>query len=372
MHPIERLRRIAPVVAAQRDAFEADRDIPQPVVRALREADLLRLWAPRALGGAELSFVETAALIEEAAALEGALGWVLTNAAVASRMAAFLPQANAADWFADAGALMATATSAVGRAERVDGGYRVSGRWPFCSGIRHARHFMGLCDIAGEDRLVLCRLEPSQYRIHDTWHVSGLAGTGSFDVEAEAAEVAAAGVVPLLDAVAEADGPLYRLPLLSIFPFSVALVPPGLARAAIETFRDGAAARVRSGASVPMAEREWVHMEIGRAEARRRGAKAAILDALAALEAASVGGGTGLVAARAEFRATLSQSAEDCVAAVDRIAACAGTAAIRQGGRLERIVRDLDAAVKHIAMSPTNFIVAGRVALGLEPGVLRF
>ena len=93
---------------------------------------------------------------------------------------------------------------------------------------------------------------------------------------------------------------------------------------------------------------------------------------MTALMAAMDAGGARLVRARAEFRAACAHAAESALRIVDTLAAEAGTSAIFESCALERAVRDVQAAVKHVAMSPNGYVVAGRVALGLDPGTPRF
>jgi acyl-CoA dehydrogenase-like protein len=82
-------------------------------------------------------------------------------------------------------------------------------------------------------------------------------------------------------------------------------------------------------------------------------------------------GGDRHLQARAFFRAACTNAADTAIRVVDWIATDAGTAAIFEAGTLERSVRDVHAATKHVAMTPNNYIVAGRLTLGLEPGTAR-
>ena len=235
---------------------------------------------------------------------------------------------------------------------------------------------MGVCALKGasedpRESLVCAYFSAEDVRIVDNWHVSGLRGTGSCDFEVDDLLVPADQVHRFLEPAPTEPGPLYRMPMLSLFPFSVALVPLGIARAAIEAFVT-IAGRTRGGTSLPLREREMIQADVARAEALRRSAKALILDALGDLEAALDEGGERLVRARAFFRVSLAHAAESCQRATGLMAAAAGTAAISEASPLERCVRDMDAAVKHVAMGPHNFAVGGRVVLGLEPGTARF
>src|SRR5205085_630989 len=125
------------------------------------------------------------AVVEAASALDGSVGWIVANGGGMSRAGGYLPERVAREWFADPAAFIVAATGAVGSAQPVDGGYRVTGRWPFGGGAAHASRFMGLAALKDRKSPVpfCCYFTPEHVTIHDTWHVSGLRGTGSCDFE---------------------------------------------------------------------------------------------------------------------------------------------------------------------------------------------
>lgn len=373
---IQAIRGLAPVVAEHRAEFDRDRRLPAAVFDALVAADLFRLWTPRQLGGAEISARAFVNIIEEAAALDASVGWILTNGALMSWTGSFLPPHVAQSWFGSPDCFIACSIAALGTARRENGGYRVSGRWPFSSGVQLSRRVMGLCAVEGEPdeagKKLICAYFPSEdIQIIDNWHVSGLRGTGSCEFRAEGVFVPADHVQNFPGMRLSQIGPLYRMPVGSLFPFSIGVVPLGIARAAIEAFV-AIAGRTREETGAPLREREMIQTEVARAEALRRSAKALILDALDDLETALDQEGEELVRVRAFFRVALAHAAETCQRVVHMMAAAAGTAAIRENSPLERCIRDMDAAAKHVALGPHNFVVGGQVLLGLEPDTSKF
>jgi len=375
---IDRVRALEPVANDHRAEFDQLRRMPPAVMQAIVDNDLLRLWAPVSVGGSGLSAHDLVDVIIAASQIEGAIGWMLTNSAAASRLAAFLPPDSAHAWFAAPRSLTAVSTATNGRAVPVAGGYRISGRWPFCSSSQEATRFCGLCEIATPEKspdtqeLIFAHLDIDSVTIEDNWQVSGLRGTGSCDVIVDDVFVEANGVHPFINPEPREAGLLYRLPTLSIFPLTVSIVPLGLARAALTEFQSLAAKRSRAGSSLPLAEREWIQFEIGRAEAHQRSAHAFILKALDELTSSIDSSQERRTEARINFRLALTHSANACIEAVNIIATCAGTSAIQETHRIERIGRDMAAATKHVAMTANNYLVAGRVALGQPPGLSRF
>jgi alkylation response protein AidB-like acyl-CoA dehydrogenase len=369
------VHRLAPLIREQRSSFDRERRIPEAVFAALADAGLFRLYLPKTLGGPELSPFDFMRIVEAASALDGSVGWLVGNGGGMSRIGGYLPESVARDWFADPRAFIVSATGAIGRAERANGGYRVSGRWPFGSGAHHATRFMGLASAKtseGENGPPMCcYFNRSDVQVHDTWFVSGLRATGSCDFEVQSVFVPIEHTHPLVDFKPTQAGPLYRLPGLSAFAWTVSVVPLGIAQGAIDSFVGLAGKKMRLGSSVPLRDHEPIQSMIGRSETAVRAARAFLVDAMEELMAATDIGGDRLLQARAFFRAACANAAESAVRVVDWIAADAGTAAIFETGTLERSVRDVHAATKHVAMSPNSYVVAGRLSLGLEPGTTR-
>jgi alkylation response protein AidB-like acyl-CoA dehydrogenase len=372
---LSRIDALAPIVAAHRELFDRERRLPKPVFDAIAEGELLRLWLPATLGGPELSPLDFVAVVEAASAVDASVGWIVGNGGGMSRAAGYLPPDVAKEWFADNAAFVVAATGALGSATKVDGGYRVSGRWPFASGIHFASRMMGLCAVESADtstakELICCYFDPSVATVHDTWRVSGLRGTGSCDFDVADVFVPMAHAHPFVDMTPSQPGLIYRMPHVSVFALSVSVVPLGIARAAITNFVE-MSEKARPGSSSSLRDREVIQAEVGRAETTLRAARSlmahSIDELLAAMDARS-----GLVPARANFRAACSFAADTSVRIVEAMAAAAGAVTIFEASPLERCVRDVHAAAKHIAMSPNNYILAGRIRLGLDAGVARF
>ena len=373
---LEALRGLAPLIAEWRAAFDRDRRLPDVVFEALADAGLFRLWLPRSLGGPELSPLEFMHVVEAASALDGSVGWLVGNGGGMSRVGGYLPAAIVRDWFATPRTFVVSATGAVGSAERVDGGYRVTGRWPFGSGAPHGTHFMALATVGSDpapDQPRLCvYFDAEQVTRHDTWHVSGLRGTGSSDFEVRDAFVPAERVHTFLGHTPTEPGLLYRMPPLSVFAWTVSVVPLGIAQGAIDAFVSLAENKTRLGAAGVLRDSELVQATVGRAETQHRAARALLVETMNELMDATDVGGERLVRARARLRTAAAHAAETALHIVHMLAAEAGSAAIFESGALERTVRDVQAAAKHVAMNPMSYSIGGRMLLGLDPGTTRF
>ena len=371
------IENLVPLVAEHRASFDRDRRLPDVVFRALAEAGLFRLWLPSAMSGPELSPIDFMQVVEAASALDGSIGWIVANGGGMSRIAGYLPEKIAREWFADPYGFIVSATGAIGLAKPVAGGYRVTGRWPFGSGSSHATRFMGLTAVKdGNDTgksPICCYFAPDQVIIHDTWHVSGLRGTGSSDFEVKDAFVAAEHTHELIAPTPSQPGIIYRIPGLTIFPWSITGTSLGIARGAMAAFvKSATQKKVRMGVAVQLQDREMVQSAVGRAEAISSAARAFLKEAMTELLAALDDGQEGLARARARLRIACAYAAEGSASVVQMLTTEAGASAIFEGNPLERAGRDINAAIKHVAMSPQNYHVAGRINLGMDPGTTRF
>jgi alkylation response protein AidB-like acyl-CoA dehydrogenase len=368
---------LVPLVEEHRASFDRERRLPDVIFRALAEAGLFRLWLPAAMGGAELSPTDFMHVVEAASAIDGSIGWVVANGGGMSRVAGYLPKSVASEWFADPYTFIASATGAVGTAELVTGGYRVTGRWPFGSGSAHATRFMGLAmvkDASNNNQPPICfYFERGQVAIHDTWHVSGLRGTGSSDFEVKNAFVPTEHSHDFLAPVPSQPGAVYKIPGLTIFPWSITGAPLGIANGAIAAFTKNATQKkIRLATTVQLRDREMLHSAVGRTQAIIGAARAFLKEAMTELLAALDEDRDRLMRARANLRIACAYAAEGSSSIVQMLTTEAGAGAIFESNALERATRDMNASVKHVAMSPQSYIVAGRLQLGLDPGAMRF
>ncbi len=370
----KQLQGLSETVTRERAGFDSAGRLPDDLYRRLTEIGLFRLWLPTALGGPELSALDFMDVVEEASALDGTIGWLVGNGGGMGRVGAYLPVDCAREIFKDPDAFVVSGTGGVGRALPVPGGYRVSGRWPFGSGAPHATWFTPVCEVEesgrGTGRIVFVYAPSEDVILHDNWQVSGLCATGSVDFEFRDVFVPDRFVHPFQPEPTQ-PGTLYRLPTASIYPWTVATVPLGLARGALAEFVRLAVKRKRRGDSIPLAERELVQSQVGRIEARLSASRAylrqAITDLLDAVEA-----GSDLIPARAQLRLACTFTGEAALWAIGLLTEIAGAVAIFRSSPLERYERDARAAAKHIGMSPAIYITGGKLVLGQDISQARF
>ena len=182
---IERARALAPRLKERAVRAERDRNIPRESVEEYIDAGLIRTIMPKRFGGYEHDHeVAFNIAIELGKSTCGSSAWCLNYLADHACILALFPEEAQHDvWSRDKAACIATSAAPTGKVEPAAGGYRLNGRWSWCSGLRHSQWIMigGLVHRAGEDHpdMRLYLVPVSQVKQDDTWYCAGLRGSGS-------------------------------------------------------------------------------------------------------------------------------------------------------------------------------------------------
>lgn len=378
---LEAARALRPLIRAAAEEIESERCLPLHLVRALQEAGMFRMVMPRAWGGPEVDLVTQIRIVEELSIADGSVGWCVMIGADGGYFTAFLDEAVGRAMYPDLDLVTAAMTRPAGRAVPVDGGYRVSGRWSFLSGCQHATWAALNCTVrdhdgaepplnaAGLPETRMCFLALADGQIVDTWHTTGLRGSGSNDFVVDNLFVPAERTFNNLTSPLWNPGPLYRL--RTIYVANGAGVPLGIARAAVDELVALAQHRAnRFGTG--LRDESYVQMAVGRADALVCAARSYVYDVMAEVWSALESGAELTPTQRARYRLCLEGSCQLCVEAVELMYHAAGGASLYATSPLDRHLRDIHTVNQHIANSPKVTETAGRMLLGLEPGLLGF
>ncbi len=362
------------------DEAERERHLPQRVARAMAETGLYRIAAPRAVGGAECDPRTQIETIEIVSAADGATGW---NLMIGIENMGFLGAALAPEvarkLFDDPELIIAGALNPLGRATAVPGGYRVTGQWPFASGCHNAGWFWGQCVVmdgdapartpSGGPALREALIPRDGFEILDTWHVSGLRGSGSHDVRAHDCFVPDEHVTGVLQGGMQLreSGTLFRFPPFNRLAYNKVGVATGIARAAIDHFRALATEKQPRGSRKLLREKVATHLAFAEAEAILRSARAFVFETVEAVWEAVARGDDPTPEARMLVHLACARACTESARAVDILCTAAGTNANFVACPLERCQRDVRVVAQHIMVSPQWQETAGRVLLGL-PG----
>lgn len=372
---VEAARGLAPQIRAAADEIESGRRLPRSLVEALTTAGLFRLWVPRSLGGEETDPMILVRVVEEIAEADGAAGWCVAIGATCGAFGGYLSAAAAREFYGDRQAVGAGAFRPFGAATIVEGGYRVTGRWPLGSGCQHAQWMVGGCRIldGGEPRLgpdgaPVARIlffPAAACEIFDTWHSIGLRGTGSHDYAVTDLFVPTAHSMSFRDPPVE-PGPLYALPTIGLFAAALAAVPLGIARHAIDILQKLASTKIASRSRQALSGDATAQASLGRAEALLRSARAFLYEVLGEAWHTASAGESASLAQRAMLWLAATHAAGAAKEATELAFAAAGSAAPYASAGLERCVRDIHAACQHITLAPGNYQMAGQALLGAD------
>ena len=367
---LDGVTRVAGVLAASADDSERSATLAPAAIGALEEAGLLALKLPRALGGAEADPVTQMEVIEAVSAIDAAAGWCLmVGATTVALPAVFLADDAVATIFAGgripraAGCYMPT-----GLAVASPGGYRVTGRWAFASGIRHAAWVSGTARIVRdgepttERRVFVVRTDDVE--IHDTWQVAGLRGTGSCDFSLREHLVADVFTWDLERALPRRGGPLYQLGLPGFVANEHAAFALGVSRRAFDAVTALASTKARGVTPRLLGQRPTFQRFVGDAEMRLRAARALAVEANEAAWQTVRAGGRLTARQHAELRAAAVHATEAALDVVTGAFRYAGGAAVYDGSVLQRCLRDLNAAAQHFMVSDSAYEGLGQFVLG--------
>jgi alkylation response protein AidB-like acyl-CoA dehydrogenase len=368
---VERARALAPLIREHADRAEEACRLPEVVAKALAAQGLYRVGAPVPLLGADADPATQIEVIEAVARADGSAGWnLMIGIEVFGQIAPFLGATQAL--LEDSMLIMCGATSAMGRADREDGGYRVNGQWQFVSGCHNASLFAGTVmryeqglQIDGPPAFAVAR--DDEYEILDTWDVSGMRGSGSHDLRLVDLWLPEERLVVPAEVEITERTPLQRIPLGVKLSYNKVGVCLGIARAGVDAFVELATGKRPRFGSEKLRERPLAQRAIAEAEVRLRSARALVFEMVEELWETVVASGRLEDRWRALFQIACSDAARACVEAVDTIAEAAGTTPNFVGQPLERIVRDVRVVRQHITVAPQHIEDGGRMLLGLPP-----
>ena len=380
---LDAVRTLEPLIRAHADEAEQHRRLPQPLVTALAAAGLFRLYTPYTLGGWEVESVTFYRVVEALARVDASTAWCVWlasgNPVYVGRC---LPDEGAEAVFGrDPHVATAGVVAPYGRAVAQDGGYLVSGRWPYASGCQHCTWLFCCCTVYDGEQLrltahgdpevrVLC-VPSSQVTILDTWEVSGLAGTGSHDVVIEEVFVPEAysglfGAGPLPHST-HFQGLLYRYPFILASALPIGALALGIAQGAVETVVELAQTKQPAGATTLLREQALFHVRLAEAVASVRAARAWLYAAVQQTWEAMRTRGEVTVTERADVLLASAHATRSAAAAVALVYTTAGATANNRRSPLQRALRDIHAVTQHIATAPSQYESAGRMLVGLPP-----
>ena len=378
---LQRARSLRPLLDDAAPGIEARRELPAEVLQAMHEAELFRLTLPGELGGAEIEPRRLAQVTEAIAMGDASAAWCLGQACGCAMSAAFLDTGAAARVFGAASAVLAWGAGAVGRATATAGGYRISGRWGFASGSKHATWLGAHCKVYeadGSPRLGAqgkhvertALLTREQAAISDDWYVMGLRGTRSEGYRVDDLFVEDALTLNRDDpAECRLAAPLYRFSTTMVYAACFSGVAMGIARAMLDELIALALHKTPRGAN-PMRESQAVQIRLAELEAQLGSARAFQQEALAEAWEDVLDKGELVMDRRVRIRLATTYAINQATDVTEQVYRLAGATAIFESRPFERRFRDAHAVSQQVQGRFTNFETVGRHMLGHDLDLL--
>ncbi|MCX5395017.1 acyl-CoA dehydrogenase family protein [Streptomyces sp. NBC_00094] len=386
---VGRAAELVPFLRERSERTEEGRRLPEETIGALADAGVLRMRVPSRYGGHEADMRTMVEVLAQIGRGDGSTAWTVSVWGIFAWLAGMYPHEVREEVFADPDARISGILSKPGTAIPVDGGYLVSGRWAFNTGVTQSGWNMLLAiptstpeaapasaPSAGDALPLLVLTRADEMTVVDDWHASGLRGTGSVTSVAKDVFVPSAHALPMrallkghTEAQLDPGSPFHRSPLFPTVAVCTVGTALGLARAAQETFLERLPGR-RIAYTDYASQREApvTHLQVGEAamlvdEAEFHARRAAEL-----LDAKATGGETWTVDERVRVRTDVGAVCRRAKESVDILATASGASSLYSSAPIQRIERDMRAVHQHASLHPnTTFELYGRVLCGLAP-----
>ncbi|MFZ1490351.1 MAG: hypothetical protein WAS51_10440 [Ilumatobacteraceae bacterium] len=367
-------RELAPMIRAVARSAELAGRPDDGVIAAAREAGLFTMMSPRVFGGSELdldTFLEVGLILGEA---DASHGWVLGFYFEHVWMFSQFPEVFQKELFADQSYVLAPAMlSPTGRATEVSGGFELSGRWAWGTGIYHADWVIAGAIVQRSTGLeaLFFALPREQVQLDtDSWQVDGMCATGSYDIVIEDVFVPierAVSIPEMLNASATGSqihtGPLYSTPMAPILSFAAALPVLGQAKACIAEFArqqheryDLARLEAQANRTSRQSRLAAADLDVAAAEQLARWVVADVMDKR----------GNADEATRVRWTSSIAHVVHICQRAIDVVCEAAGASSHFLDNPLQRARRDVHTMACHVVFDiDERYRCHGRSLLGM-------
>ena len=376
---ISRARELSTIIGERAEQCEALRRIPPETQKDFLDAGFYKVLQPARYGGFDLEYGIQTDLAAEIGRGCASSAWVLSVVSCHSWMVGMFPEQAQDDvWGDHPDAIISSSFLAMGSTSvtRTDGGYQLKGRWGFSSGADYCQAALILVTIpleSGKGREPALLLIPrSSYEVIDTWHATGLTGTGSNDLLIKESFVPDHCVLRIRDTTGGPtpgslvnSGPNFKLPLFSILPFNLIGAAFGAARGALNTIVDGLKER-SSAAQVVLKNQQSVQLRIAQVTALIETAWNALEPIRYKIIEDAKQGIVPNIETKTKYRLVLAHSAKLCVESMDELFPLMGGRGLSVGNPVQRAWRDVHSVAQHVGLiwdiQASNF---GLVKLGL-------
>jgi 3-hydroxy-9,10-secoandrosta-1,3,5(10)-triene-9,17-dione monooxygenase len=366
---MRRAREIVPVLRSRAQKCEDARVLLPENETLLHETGLFRYHQPKRFGGMELPFIAVVDIVAELARGCPSTAWNVGNLGCHHWILAYYePETQHEIWDKNRDVLIASSIAlAAGRGRKAEGGFIVSGRWPFSSGVDNCDWNMLAVTVYENDAAVdwrLCIVPKSDYKVIDTWYAMGMVGTGSKDIEVNEVFVPERRALPLQRCRGGNDhpggklnpGPLFRVPIVASAGHPLSATALGTAEGAFEHVKEAFLKRIGTYTGAKVSDFQAVQIKLARARCLIDGARYLMRESAIAFDKYAEKGLVPDLETKLRYRAQNAFAVAQAREAVETLWSFYGANAIYTRDPLQRYLRDVQAAGQHFSF---NFDIAG-------------
>lgn len=371
MSIIETATNIASVIIPRTEEIEKARRLPKDIAKIMAQAGLFRMVVPEYLGGLQCHPATLVSAIEAVAKADASAAWCVMIGSTTGITAAYMERDAAKEIYSNPETITGGVFAPMGRATFEGGNYQLTGHWNWASGSANCDWLLGggivmengkpkmTAGGTADARQFLFPADKAQ--LSDTWHVTGLSGTGSGDMLVDNINVQEKYAVSLAEDKPVTTGALYAFPVFGLLSIGIAAVSLGNARAAINDLKDLARAKKPQGSNKTIAQRSTSQTQLAQAEAMLQSSRAFLFETVnKAFDTAEEKGIIDLDI-RANVRLAATHAVRSCADVTRSMYELAGGSSVFLSSPLQRRMRDAQVATQHMMVSPQTYELVGRV-----------
>lgn len=370
---ISNARTIGPIIEEEADTFAKERRLTDNAVELMRRAGLFRIAFPKTWGGPEMDILSQCVVMETLGYHDASAAWVAMICSDGGHFATRIDETEARALYPSLDLLTSGVIAPMGQAHVVDGGFKVTGRWTFGSGCLHADRLIAGCILfengkpqmgpEGKPEFRAFWLPKDKVEIHDTWHTTGLAGSGSNDYSVQDVLVKRALSFHPFRAGARLE-PLYRYQ--GFFVANLPSVALGCARRMVDDFRELARRKILPPTLTPLKNEYRAQVALAEATTRLDAARAYQDSSLRSIWQTLSKGETPTAAQRAAVGMMVIHGVQEALRVGEVVCEAAGSAALYASSPFDRRRRDLITMANHIMGQHKTRATMGQLLFGEE------
>lgn len=378
---LEKVKELEPILRQYSSEAEKIRRLPEPVLEAMKSAGLFGIWKPKALGGLEVDPVTGMQVFEQLAKYDSAAGWNLQLTAGIDIILQWFSDEGMEEVFAsDEEVIVAGTWHPPGQANRVKGGYEISGHWNISSGCQYANWFflnaillengeMQLYE-DGSPKVNFFIFPADKGQVIDCWDMMGMRGTGSHDIVVEKVFVPDHRTVPMAP-IEIPNSRAFSQPLYnnSVWYAIAALAAPalGIAQAALDEASELIKNKIPNFTQAALQQGTVTQMQLGKAATILGAGRAYFYEAVKETWATAQKGHRINMEQKMKMQLATINAAQSAAKCVNLIYEIAGLTGPRKSSRFEKHFRDVNTITQHAFLSTSRYQAVGQLMLGLEP-----